>query len=76
MAEWVMSGQNEVAPNLPFSAIAPIANIRCGSRIVREVLLVANRSGYQWRGIWDSFDGVWGDIIIRLPRRHGDAIQP
>jgi hypothetical protein len=52
------------------------ADVRCGSRIVREVLLVANRSGYQWRGIWDSFDGVWGDIIIKPSRRHDDAIQP
>jgi hypothetical protein len=39
------------------------------NRIVLEVPLVANRSGYQRRGIWDSFDVVWGDPIIKLPRR-------
>jgi hypothetical protein len=46
------------------------------NRVVFELPLVANRSGYQRRGIWDSYEVVWGDIIIRLPRRHGDAIQP
>jgi hypothetical protein len=38
--------------------------------------IATGRSGYQRRGIWDNYDIVWGDIIIRIPRRHGNAIQP
>ena len=67
---------SHLAPVLVMSAVAPIAEIHCGSRTVRKLPLAANRSGYQRRGIWDSYEVVWGDIIIRLPRRHGDAIQP
>jgi hypothetical protein len=42
------------------SVLPQLADIHCGSRNVRHVPLVADRSGYQSRGIWDSFDVVWG----------------
>jgi hypothetical protein len=67
---------SDIAPVLDNVRRYSIVKIHCGSPIVRNFPLEANRSGYQRRGIWDSYEVVWGDIIIKLPRSHGHAIQP